>query len=67
MLLRGRKCCGPRRSTYSRPERLNRSMMFCVPPLISATSSSGPSPKPCADIQSATAFRSTPQKLRQAG
>src|ERR1700739_4582332 len=34
-------------------------MTFCVPPVTSDTSSSGPSPSPCCDIHSATAFRST--------
>src|SRR5271156_515538 len=58
-LLRGRRCFGPRRSTYGRPDLVNRNMMFCVPPLILETFSSGPLPNPWCDIHSVRASRAT--------
>ena len=62
LLLTGRRCLGPRRNTYSRSDRVNRNMMFWVPPTISETFSTGP--QTLLRHQAATEVRySTPVKL----
>jgi hypothetical protein len=54
-----RLCGGGRRSTKPRPPRLNRTSTFWVPPALSSTSRTGPSPSPAESIQRSTAAMST--------